>query len=262
MAIKGKKKSRGGGARRRPAQAPRPQSQIVSRTPWYRTSGGRVAAAIGLAVGLAAVAALVTTLVGNANERDRRRTATEDFVDEVRLLQQEVAPAGTGMMLAPATAEEPAFQALRDEADEWVEVFEGAQTSSVEIAPPDGLGGALEIFRQSLALYAGAARTFDLATRLDGKEADRALALGTEQRDRASAIWSTGIALLDAELIDLGLDPSGIGLPAEAPEGLVPGDGEVVVPETGSESEPGAGEEPQDGSGEGTDEGAGGGGNN
>lgn len=261
MAIKGKKKNRGSQARRRPAQAPRPHTQTMSRTPWHRTSGGRVAAAIGVVVLIAALAGVIVTLVGNASERQDARSSAEDFGDDVRLLQQEVAPAGAGMMLAPASRREPAFETLGDEADEWSDTFEAAQTSSAEVRAPDELRAALDIFRQSLALYAGAARTYDLAAGLDGKDADRALALGTEQRDRATALWSTAVALLDARLVELGVEESRIGAPAEAPRAPAPGNGEVVVPEMETESETGAGEEPQDGSGDGTDEGAGNGGN-
>lgn len=238
MAIKGKKKARGSQARRRPAPAPRPQAHAAPHTPWYRTSTGRVVSAVALVLVLALIGGLVAKVRGDANERSRVRAALEEYTDEVRLLQQQAAPSGTAMMAAPVTPADPGFEGLRSDAGDWTEAFEAAVSGSLEVPAPEGAFGSDGVFRQALALYAAAARTYQLAAGLQGEDAQEALARAAEQRDRASAIWGAAAGILDSQRGELDLPPTGIPAPAQsAPEAPF----EIEGGDEGAEDEDGSG---------------------
>jgi hypothetical protein len=225
----------------------------ASHVPWYRTSGGRVAAAIGLVLAIAAIAGVAAKVRADANAREDRRQALDAYADDLRLLQQELAPVGTGMMAAPTAAEGQAFEDLADETADWVEALEAGASNAVEIEAPRGLEGSLQVVHQAIGLYATAARTYELAATLEGEDAVAALARAAEVRDRASEVWLGAIRFLDAERTELGMRPAAVPPPADPTAALMP-PGFEIESEDGSTESGSEGDDAQDGTG---DEGAG-----
>jgi hypothetical protein len=216
MALKGKKKSqsRGSQGRRRPAAAPRPA--VAPRAPrrWYRTTTGRVVAAI---VAVALVGGIVAAVVGarsGAGDLERRQSSLRTFTGEVRVVLQELKVAAGAMSDAPVTAEGARLDELRQNARVWVRTIQAAEGRLVGIAPARGAEIAQRLFAQSTQLYASAANTYGLVDRAGAAVSDDLLRRAAEQRDQASGIWQTATEVLDAERRAVDLGPSALSPPS------------------------------------------------
>lgn len=267
MAIKGKKKAqaRGSQARRRPAQMPR--TAVVPRrvVPWYRTNAFRAT----LIVVLVVIAGIVTSVIASnrASERARAARADEigDFAADVRGLLQDVAEAGRGLDSAPAAGAEldgEGVTQLREDARGWSEDLQQAVDEAAGMLPPAGLEASADLLVQSLGLYRSAADLYGDAARAEGELRDDLLARAAEVRDRAAAVWSDAIGLIDAELAEVDEAPTGISAPTQN-AGAVPPPQPLPTP-TAGRATPGQGQGSggkdgrKDGTGDGSGDGSGG----
>lgn len=216
MAIKGKKKqqSRGSQARRRPAMAPRAPYTQSAHVPWYRTAGGRVAAAILVVVLIAAVGGSIAVINSNNNADEGKRQAVQDYTDRVRNTLTALTQPASAMAAFPPNPTEQDLEQLPDAVDQWREGFRNAQSGSGDLKPPADLRNINVLFIESIIEYDSAADAYRAVTRIRGdSRQDRILRELTlrnagEDRTRATAIWTTAVALLDEEREELGLDAS------------------------------------------------------
>lgn len=216
MALKGKRKSgtRGSQGRRRPATAPRPAPAPGRRLPWYHTNGGRlgIGIAIALVVGVAWWA--IATAQSNADRLEDRQATLEDYTGTIRAVSQSITqPAGDMTAVAPEP-DDAAAEGLAESSGRWATALTEAQGPLVESFPPSpALQRANALFQQSLQLYDSAARTYGLVPRAEGRLRTELLARAAAQRDQATALWSTAVALLDAARAAAEMDASGIPAP-------------------------------------------------
>ena len=212
MAIKGKKKSRGGQARRRPASAPRP---VVGarRVSWYQTTLGKAILAI-LAVVFAGVLVwVVADERAESSQRAERREQLDSFTNDVRGFVQDLRqPAGE---MATASTLPP--DELRAKGRDWSEQFTAAQASATAIVPPEGLEGLSGMFVQVVLLYSTAADTYGVAGGLEGESQQAVIATAGKQFSSANAVFDSAVRLLDAERDEVGLEVSGVTAPGLAP---------------------------------------------
>lgn len=181
-----------------------------------------------LAVGLGVIIWAIASARENAAETADQRTAVEDYTAQVRVLVQQVtAPVGE-MAAAPVTEDDPAIEDLRDSAKRWAEALTQSQAQLGGLVGTAGLQGATDVFQQSLLLYLSAADTYKKVPKLHGKAFGLVLDKANELRDRATGVFESGLAVMEAERQDLGLDPSGLiapGGPVPQPQPtLTPGD--------------------------------------
>lgn len=221
MAIKGKKKSRGSQAKRRPSTAPRPVAAVRRKEPWYRTTKGRLIAGTILAV----VAGLVIWAVMAAQSRSEDLAAEQDrlvdYTSEIRSILQLVRPPASEMTQAPTSAKD-GIGSLEKDVVTWLSALTNAQQQIQGVAAPPGMDSINAAFLQSLNTYAGAGRTYELALKVDGDVVDEVLARAGEQRDQAGSQWQLATDLLDQERADADMSASDIAVPAEAVPGAAP----------------------------------------
>jgi hypothetical protein len=212
MAIKGKKKpqSRGSAARRRPAAPPRLAYVKQVHVPWYRTAGGRVAAAVGVVLVIAAAAFAITSYSTNNNKEQARSDRVDTFTSSVRTLLDEVVEPASAMAALPPEPDGPALKGLSDEAAKWDKALTAAARSARNLDPPGGLEGASSLFFESIRLYSIAARTYEVAGSADGPTQQGILERAREQTQAATSIWTGAVFLLDQERNDAGLNASQI----------------------------------------------------
>jgi hypothetical protein len=212
MAIKGKKKphSRGGAARRRPAAPPRLAYVKQVHVPWYRTPGGRVAAAVGVVLVIAAAAFAITSYNTNNSKEEARRERVDAFTSSVRTLLDEVVEPASAMAAFPPEPDDRALKGLSDEAARWDKALTAAGRSARNLDPPGGLEGAGSLFFESIRLYSIAARTYGVAGSADGATQNGILERAREQTQAATSIWTSAVFLLDQERGDAGLNASQI----------------------------------------------------
>jgi hypothetical protein len=221
MAIKGKKKqqSRGSQARRRPAMAPRPSYAGRGRDPWYRTAGGRVAAAIIVVVLIAALGGTIAAINSNNSAQQEKKAAVNDYTARVRTTLQELSQPVASLAAFPPQPSQRQLRQLPDAIVTWRNGIEGAQSSSSELRPPEDLQNVNVMFVESIIEYLSAINSYEAVTRVKGESrADRRLREllirnASDDRNRATALWTTGVALLDETRQELGLDPSRITNP-------------------------------------------------
>jgi hypothetical protein len=214
VAIKGKKKSRGSQARRRPAAAPRPVIIGGRRAPWYKTPGGR----IGLALGIVAVAAISLFLWNNAQNNaealEGRQKLLDGYTGKVRTMLQTLTPPASQMQVVPPTGKGKAIAKLDKDAKTWTASLQKATNQAISLTPPPAGQTSAQLIAESVQLYLTAARTFQTAAALeDGPEKKQVLQRAAEVRDRATSIWTAGVALLDEARSGAELEPSGLRVP-------------------------------------------------
>ena len=216
MAIKGKKKSQSRGtARRRPAGAPRPTAVRREHIPWYRTSGGRVAAAVIIALVLSSVGGLIAALNSSSNQAEARQNSIDDYTQRVRDFAQEIADPATQMAVVTPETSGDALAELSKQADQWAETLVGARAEAARSEPPVSLADVNRLLSESLLLYTSAAETFKLAADAKGEMQNSLLLNGLSQHERAGSIFLTVVSLIDRERDREGLQASGIGHPAQ-----------------------------------------------
>jgi hypothetical protein len=218
MAIKGKKKpqQRGGRARRTPAAAPRPVPGGRRRDPWYQTTRGRLIAGALAAAACIGILAVVANARSNSAELATRREAIEDYAGEVRGVLQRVSPAATEMAGIVSRDDAEALETIREDAASWRTAFEESHVDMNQIVPAGGVDTAHGLFLESLLLYRSAARTYELAPDVGGESVTPLLERAADQRSRAEAVWGSAIGIVDAELAEVGGDPSGLRPPSTA----------------------------------------------
>lgn len=215
MAIKGKKKSqaRGSHARRRPAAAPRPTVPARQAVPWYRTPRGQL---IALVVGVLVLSLAVWAIAAwrsNAADLDSEREQLSGFTSEMRAALQLVKQPASEMSEAP-TRSKGDVGSLDKDSSAWLAALTSAQ-QQLQVPRSGAVDDIGAVYAQAVNGYAGAARSYQLATEVDPALADQALARAGEQRDQAAALWTVATELLDAERAEVGLGPSRITAPAE-----------------------------------------------
>ena len=220
MAIKGKKKSRGSQARRRPSTAPRPVAAARRKEPWYRTTTGRLIA--GAVVAVIAGLAIWAVMAAQARSEDlaAEQDRLDDYTSEIRSILQLVRVPASEMTQAP-TAKDGTGSLERD-AVAWLSALTNAQQQIQGVAAPPGMDSINAAFLQSINTYAGAGRTYELALKVDGNSLEEVLARAGEQRDQAGSQWQLATDLLDQERADAEMSASDMAVPAEAVPGAAP----------------------------------------
>ena len=221
MAIKGKKKSRGSQAKRRPAAAPRPTVTARRREPWYRTTRGRLIAGAVLAVIAGLVIWTVMAAQSRSDELAQEQDQLVDYTSEVRSILQIVRPPAGEMTQAPTSVTE-GLGSLDKDVVGWLAQLTNAQQQIQGVSAPAGQESVNAAFLQAINTYASAARTYELAQQVDGKVVDEVLQRAGEQRDQAGSQWQLATDLLDKARADAEMSASGIAVPAEAVPGTAP----------------------------------------
>jgi hypothetical protein len=225
MAIKGKKKqqSRGSQARRRPAMAPRAAYNRSAHVPWYRTAGGRVAAAIVVVLLIAAVGGTVAAISSNNSEDRDQQIAVEDYTDRVRNTLTALSQPVSSLAAFPPNPTEQELKQLPDAVARWKTALREVQSGSGELKPPPELKNVNILFVESIIGYLSAVDELNAVTRVEGdSRKDRIvrellLRNAADDRNRATAVWSTGVALLDEARARLDLEASNITNPLVGP---------------------------------------------
>ena len=223
MAIKGKRKSqaRGSQARRRPAAAPRPVA-VARRTPWYRTTAGKVLAGIVLAVIVGVVWWSIARAQDRADALELRQGALETYTRNIQGLLQRVRPPAQAMSNVSG-APDKAVRGLREHAAGWAKSLEKAKTEAARTFAGPSTITAHGLFRSAIDGYLSAAKTYGLAARAKGPLQVNALARAAEQRDAAANVWLGAIQVLDQARESADLGASNLGVPSEPPPVSQPG---------------------------------------
>lgn len=223
MAIKGKKKSRGGAPTRRSAGAPRPVVPVTrSKTPWYRTRDGILIGSIFALVAVGVVIWLVSSAREDARELQAKRDALQAYTDEVKPVLESVADAATGMTAAGQVPGEDALEGIQEDAAEWQQTFQQAQVSLTSILPPSEAQATNQLFNEALALYGSAASTMGQIVEVEGDLVDQLFATASTQRDLATSIFESAIAGFDTLRDQLGMSASRLSAPASLGSASMP----------------------------------------
>lgn len=259
MAIKGKKKSRGSQARRRPAAAPRPTVTARHKDPWYNTALGRVIAAILVVLVIAGIGTAIAINRSNANKQKDKLQAVEDYVSELRAILQSATGPAAAMGQIAAGAPPDQLETLKKDSDGWVTTLEASASRATASVPPEDVGNINGYFVQSLQLYISSARMLGDAAGTEGDTQTNLLQRASEIRAQADGVMTNAIGQLDEVLTELDGDPSGL-----QPLGIAGASANPELPPTLPGDAPAPeGEAPApEGEGEGGGDGQGGGGNN
>ena len=231
MALKGKRKQRGGQGRRKPAAMPRPQA-AARKPPWYKTTAGLSILAIGSLLALIVIVAIVVDQRNDNRLQAEREEELETYTSEVEALVQEITEPASGVAAAAAGAASGQAPSGEDAAG-WVKALDDAQTKLFQlIAPQDG-AAANSVFQQSVLMYRAAAKNFELAADAEGPLATELQTQAATLAGTASALWESAKSVLDDIREEAGLAPSGIRSPSEPsaqpqPQGTP--DSQVTIP--------------------------------
>jgi hypothetical protein len=111
--------------------------------------------------------------------------------------------------IAPVASKE-VVAALGEGPGQWARALTRAEVASQDVRPPADLEPVHSLYLEATRLYIAAAKTFQLVTETERSLQQKILLRGTEQRDRANAVWSAATALLDARRQDLGMAAAGV----------------------------------------------------
>ncbi|MDQ4024898.1 MAG: hypothetical protein M3217_05325, partial [Actinomycetota bacterium] len=225
MAIKGKKKSqtRGSQGQRRPAAAPRPVYTGRKHTPWYKKTEGRLIGGMIVAVIVGVSIWAIADAQNRSKERTQPRESLESYVQSVRAFATTIGPVAEEMSLVSAA--EPDFKALAEDSAKWTEDLTAAQAQVATLQAPDGAEVANDLFLQSLASYAAAARTFESVGEAEGDLRTELLAQATGEVEQAATLFGLGVDALDEELIEVDGELSNLTVP-QGPAPMQPPPGE------------------------------------
>ncbi|HVF53292.1 MAG TPA: hypothetical protein VNC78_06745 [Actinomycetota bacterium] len=221
MAIKGKKKSqaRGSQARRRPAAAPRVAAARRTHVPWYRTPGGRVGAAIGIAVifGLIVGGVALSRRDDQANAalQEQMKTYTSDIERLVGELQDPVTELAS---MPTGVAGEEELQNLKDSVKKWRKALSDVQSVAFSLGPPPDTENANRLFLHAIGLYIGSVDTYELASQTEDVDVQsKIMGRAAFERGQANEAFLTAIAVLDEARDELDMTSSGLEAPGAAP---------------------------------------------
>ena len=144
-----------------------------------------------------------------------------DYTSEVRSILQIVRPPAGEMTQAPTSATE-GLGSLEEDVVGWLAQLTNAQQQIQGVSAPAGQDSLNAAFLQAINTYASAARTYELAPKVDGQVVDEVLQRAGEQRDQAGSQWQLATDLLDQARADAEMSASDIPVPAEAVPGTAP----------------------------------------
>ena len=183
--------------------------------PWYRTSGGRVAAAVILALVLSSIGGIIAAVNSSSSRAEARRDRLDEFTSRVRDFAGTIADPATQMSAITPEIRGEALSDLPGQTDGWIETLVAARAEATRTEPPVVVREINDLVLESLLLYTSAAETFKLAADAGDEMRTSLLLNGLNQHDRASSIFLTVVALIDRERDREGLEASGIGHPAQ-----------------------------------------------
>lgn len=239
MAIKGKKKSKGG-APRRPAAAPRPQvSGVRKHTPFYRTRDGMFIVGIFVLVAIGVVVWLVGNAQKESRELERRQTVVEQFTDQVQPTLTSINDAAeelSAVQALPATPEET--DALKQDIATWKTAFQDAQIALSQIFSGPEVDPINQLFNEAMGLYGNSITLLEqlVDSDLPADQQEQIFINFSTQRGIATAMFSSAIGAFDALRAEMELGSSGLSAPAavapqqEMPEDIVSPGAEVTIP--------------------------------
>jgi len=237
MAIKGKKRSKGGRAKAR-AAAPKPKLVEVkpplARRRWFRVTVLAVLGAAAIVAGL-----LIWDSVQDARAREAEQKAvarTGVAIENALIPVGEAIPGGSGVIvltelsttLQEIQSGEFKEGRVRRRVEEWKggiseaqEMLDGVETENKD------LRRSIQAIREGLGLYTGVINTVPDALEVEGEERDARLAEIQAQLQTAAARVDSGWLIYRNERIDVGLDEGlNAGVDTQVPPGFPPG-GEI-----------------------------------
>jgi len=222
MAIKGKKKSqaRGSQGQRRPGAAPRPAYTGHRKVYWWQTALGRLVAAI---VGLVALGVILVLAAGareRAQDTAERGDALDGYTSDIRAAVQPLSEVVSQLQAVPATSDPRVLEKLGEDAGGWIKSLQEVTTNLGGVVPPGDAEAAHALFLQAVGLYTTSADQYQMATRVEGEDAQGVLAGASGVRDQATGVFEAAIAVLDDERDEVDLDPSGLNPPGGTPQTL------------------------------------------
>jgi hypothetical protein len=158
------------------------------------------------------VAAVITNNRSEADKLEQRQEVLKAYTGQVRALLAKVDEVVSSMSAA-GLGDEAARADLATEAPKWQKDLEAAGVEASAIQPIEGLDVSTRVLFQSLQLYSTAAKTFALVPDVEGKARDDLLQRAAEVSSQAGTLWGTAVSILDSELAEAELDPSGIPVP-------------------------------------------------
>ncbi len=217
MAIKGKKRNKGGSSPRKPAAAPRPQIPIArTRKSFFKTRDGMfiigifVLVAIGVAI----------WLVGSAQEKKREKEAEQALVEQYTsqvqpaLVDVGIVVSEMNELVGPPEVDD---KTLKADAEDWAARLQEVQITFSTLLPtltPE-VQEFHNLFNEVTQLYATSANTF---VRIQGVEDEdlrsQLFTTAQTQRDLASAMFESVIGAFDTYRGALDMGPSGLTAPA------------------------------------------------
>jgi hypothetical protein len=189
---------------------------------------------------------LIIWAVMSAQERSREQAATreglEQYTTQLGSAMGGATEPVTAMNLVATPPRGEALDSLAEDSDGWVNDIRAAQAEVVQLFPDRSLEAVNQLFNEALALYISSAQTFALVPEVQGELRQDVFARAADQRDTASALWSSAIGVLDQMRRAEGMGPSGLRAPtAPVPDmqpGQAPGEIELPVdPEAGEGAE-------------------------
>jgi hypothetical protein len=216
MAIKGKKKTRGSQARRRPSSAPRPAVAPRRAPTWYNSPAGIIVLAVGSAGIVALVVAAVVNAFGGSNApRAASASALRRYTLEVQSLQQTLAVPVGAMQNIPGDGGD--LSHVAEQARGWEATLTQLEDTIGNQAAPAALQPVNALLGDAVAGYGLAAKSYALAARLPAGRRSSELRLAAEARSQANSVWAAAISILDRMRADAGLGESNVPAPARYP---------------------------------------------
>jgi hypothetical protein len=172
-----------------------------------------VAAAIIVVVLVSAIGGTIAAVSSSRGDEADRRAAIDDYTGQVRTLLQEVSGPASQMGAWPPEPSARELKSLPDAITRWKNALKTARNGADVLQPPESLRPVNMLFVHSIVEYLSAVETFEVAARLDGAARLLVLETAADDRNRATALWTTGVALLDQARADAGLSASNIGSP-------------------------------------------------
>ena len=217
MAIKGKKKGRGGQGARRPASAPRPTVTPRRKTPWWRTRDGLLISGIFLVVAIGVVIWLIVSAQDRAKQFEEEQAVLESYTTSLQgVLQGATTPAGE-MIAVTALPEGDDLAQLVEDAETWVTDLQTAQAVIQQQPAPGEVRSIHSLFGESLQLYVSAAQTLALVPDAEGRLQNELFTRATAQRDSAGRVMEGAIGALDQMRREKDLAASGLRSPTQLP---------------------------------------------
>lgn len=247
MAIKGKRRSKGGKTRAR-AGAPRPTlvtpKPALVRRPWFRVTvvAVLVLAAAGIAFAIVAARRAAAERQAAREEVQRVGALLDGAVIEIA---QQIPGGGlvvlpeVGQTLSEITTGDARPPRVERDVAGWEEDLQAASERLADIRTERrDLRRAIRQIREGLDLYVGVVGELPETARLRGDARAEAAAGLQERLATAAGAVESGWLIYRNERVDVGLDENRPGVQTELPPGMnpfaPPGPGEVPIPEPSS----------------------------